>query len=145
MELNLFQTRCLSTEMPSCENIDYPIHEIIEESAELYEKFFNSLPEEVRENDIQLRSIYTAVTHAGKLAKARAKAVRKGEVNKPIIATGTPAERNEMLLEAFDVAWGVASVVNKLGETLDTMAEVGLTKLADRDARHKVDGDGDHR
>lgn len=145
MELNQFQSDCLTTEMPSCQNIDYPIHEIIEESAELYEKFFNSLPEDVRENDIQLKSIYTAVMHAGKLAKARAKAVRKGEVESPVISTGTSVERKEMSLEAFDIAWGISAVSDKLGYRLEDVAVAGLYKLADRAKRQKVDGNGDHR
>lgn len=145
MNLDTFQAECLTTRTPSCENIDYPIHEIIEESAELYDKFFQSLPAEVRDGDIQLRAIHAAVMHAGTLSKARAKSVRRGEVPSVIMHTGTPDERREMAYEAFDVAWGIAAFCDAIGHQLSAVASMGLKKLADRFNRHQIVGDGDHR
>lgn len=145
MLLNDFQHQCLTTRTETCENVDYPIHEIIEESAELYDKFYQSLPPEVRESDIQLRTIHTAVMHAGQLAKARAKSVRKGEVPNVVMHTGTCNERSEMALEAFDVLWGVAAFCDTIGHQLSSVAEAGLQKLRDRFKRHQIVGDGDHR
>ena len=145
MNLDTFQAECLTTRTQSCENIDYPIHEIIEESAELYDKFFQSLPAEVRDSDIQLRTIHAAVLHAGQLAKARAKSVRRGEVPSVVMHTGTTRERREMSLEAFDCLWGIAALCDTMGFSLDEVVAAGLHKLADRYMRNKIVGDGDHR
>lgn len=145
MELNQFQSSCLSTRTSTCENIDYPIHEIIEESAELYDKFYNSLPADVRNSDIQLRTIHAAIMHAGALAKARAKSVRRGEIASAILQAGDHTERKEMSLEAFDVMWGVASLCDTLDIPLEKVAVSGLQKLADRFKRNQIVGDGDHR
>lgn len=145
MLIDEFQTQCLTTRTDTCDNVDYPIHEIIEESAELYDKFYKSLPPDVRESDIQLRTIHTAVMHAGQLAKARAKSVRKGEVPNVVVHAGTCNERSEMALEAFDILWGIASFCDSIGKRLSVVADAGLRKLADRFRRHQIVGDGDHR
>lgn len=145
MDLNTFQHQCLTTRTDTCENVDYPIHEIIEETSELYDKFFQSLPEDVRNADIQLRTIHNAIMHAGQLAKSRAKAVRKGEVTSVVSHTGTLPERREMALEAFDCLWGISALTDTMGFQLDDVASAGLQKLADRYRRNQIVGDGDHR
>lgn len=144
MEINDFQSACLSTRTETCENIDYPVHEIIEETAELYDKFYNSLSEEQR-SDIQIRTIHAAIMHAGKLAKARAKSIRKGEIVSVVDHSGTYDERREMAYEAFDILWGVAAFSDSIGFSLSVVSDNGLKKLADRYQRNKIVGDGDHR
>ena len=44
-----------------------------------------------------------------------------------------------------DVLWYLAQTCTELGLSLDEVAESNLTKLLDRQARGKIQGDGDNR
>lgn len=144
--LDAAQRRCHITCTETCDNLDYPMHEMGEEYAEAYDKFFQSLPDDVREGDVQLRAIHTAIMHAGQLCKARAKAVRRGEVANPVMCVaGSLDQRKELVLEIGDVFWGMCESLRKLGFKLSECAQLVLMKLADRQERNKIVGDGDHR
>lgn len=140
--LDIYQLKAHSTCNAQCNNIDYPMHEIIEEVAELYDKFYQSIPTEQRE---PLLPVYAAIMQAGKLAKVRAKSVRHGIVPDYIQATGTPDQREEMALELGDIQWGVAECARQLGFRLSQVAIANNDKLARRKQEGKIEGDGDHR
>lgn len=56
------------------------------------------------------------------------------------------AETREALkAELGDVLWYLAQVATELDLSLDEVAEANLAKLLDRQARGKIQGDGDHR
>jgi NTP pyrophosphatase (non-canonical NTP hydrolase) len=56
------------------------------------------------------------------------------------------AETREALKgELGDVLWYLAQTCTELGISLDEVAESNLTKLLDRQARGKIQGDGDNR
>ena len=56
------------------------------------------------------------------------------------------AETREALkAELGDVLWYLAQVATELELSLDEVAEANITKLLDRQARGKIQGDGDNR
>ena len=55
------------------------------------------------------------------------------------------AEREALKAELGDVLWYLAQVSSELGLSLDEIAEHNIAKLLDRQARDKIQGDGDNR
>lgn len=66
-----------------------------------------------------------------------------GKVKK-IIRDGH-GDADEIAKEIGDVLWYAAMLSNRIGKSLDTIAEFTLAKLADRKARGKIGGSGDTR
>lgn len=52
---------------------------------------------------------------------------------------------DELKLEAGDILWQLAGVCRNMGWRLDEVAQANLDKLASRQQRGVIDGDGDHR
>jgi NTP pyrophosphatase (non-canonical NTP hydrolase) len=129
----------------------------------MYNPFTGNLPENIRIyeeafmnfNDYQTRSRVTAkypaighaviyptlglVNEAGEVAGKIKKVFRdkNGEIS---------AETREALkAELGDVLWYLAQTCTELELSLDEVAESNLTKLLDRQARGKINGDGDNR
>lgn len=55
------------------------------------------------------------------------------------------AERAALQSELGDVLWYIAQVCTELDISLDEVAEANIAKLLDRQARGKIQGDGDNR
>jgi NTP pyrophosphatase (non-canonical NTP hydrolase) len=53
--------------------------------------------------------------------------------------------REALKAELGDVLWYIAQVSTELKISLDDIAEANLSKLLDRQARGKIQGDGDNR
>ena len=53
--------------------------------------------------------------------------------------------REALTAELGDVLWYLAQVATELNLSLDEIAEYNITKLMDRQARGKIQGDGDNR
>lgn len=95
------------------------------------------------------------VGEVGELASKVAKMIRKGQVyftsdgDITIYNSSDPdADRQreeEMQLEAGDILWQLSGLCSVMGWQLEDIARQNLTKLADRKARHVIDGNGDHR
>jgi NTP pyrophosphatase (non-canonical NTP hydrolase) len=54
-------------------------------------------------------------------------------------------DREALKSELGDVLWYIAQVCTELDISLDEVAEANITKLLDRQARGKIQGDGDNR
>ncbi len=55
------------------------------------------------------------------------------------------AERQALKSELGDVLWYISQVCTELDISLDEVAEANIAKLLDRQARGKIQGDGDKR
>lgn len=56
-----------------------------------------------------------------------------------------PLDREAALRELGDVLWYIATNAHALGATLEEVAQMNLTKLADRHARGVIKSEGDDR
>lgn len=56
-----------------------------------------------------------------------------------------PETREALKAELGDVLWYLAQTCTELDISLDEVAESNITKLLDRQARGKIQGDGDNR
>lgn len=95
------------------------------------------------------------VGEVGELASKVAKMIRKGQVD--FLADGDitiynssdpEADRQhelDMQAEAGDILWQLSGLCSVMGWQLEDIARQNLTKLADRKARHVIDGNGDRR
>lgn len=69
-----------------------------------------------------------------------------GKYKKVLRGDKTPPEAREaMLAEAGDILWYLAKLARALDTSLDEIASANLAKLADRQARNVIQGDGDNR
>jgi NTP pyrophosphatase (non-canonical NTP hydrolase) len=55
------------------------------------------------------------------------------------------SDRDALSRELGDVLWYLAQVASELDLSLDEIAEHNITKLADRQSRDRIQGDGDDR
>lgn len=55
------------------------------------------------------------------------------------------AEKEALKAELGDVLWYIAQVCSELNLSLDEVAQANIEKLLDRQARGKIQGDGDNR
>lgn len=55
------------------------------------------------------------------------------------------AEKEALKAELGDVLWYLSQVATELDLSLDEIAEANIAKLLDRQARGKIQGDGDNR
>lgn len=126
MELNEYQKKAMATCMPSCNNISYMLLNLVAEVGEF----------------------------SGKLAKV----IRKKQVS---IGGQTSINRNRLMVidddfdvltfdqelrkEAGDILWQFAGLCRVMGWKLNDVGCENLIKLADREQRGVIDGDGDNR
>ena len=119
MELNEYQAKAMSTCMDSCNNIAYMLTGLTAEVGEVNDKI--------------------------------AKAVRKAQIkitrnNLCVWDDRTPANfKEELAKEIGDVLWFVSGLSKLLGYSLQEIAEMNLAKLASRQQRGVIDGNGDNR
>ena len=95
------------------------------------------------------------VGEVGELASKVAKMIRKGGVeflpdgDITLYHSSSPeADRQrelDMQAEAGDILWQLSGLCSVMGWQLEDIARQNLTKLADRQQRHVIDGSGDHR
>lgn len=122
MELNEYQKRAMATCMPSCDNFAYMMLNLVGE--------------------------------VGELASKAAKAIRKGMITigdddiyfVPGVEYGERLDRlEEYKKEAGDILWQLAGLCHAMGWSLEEIAEQNLAKLASRQQRGVIEGNGDNR
>ena len=90
------------------------------------------------------------VAEVGEVADKIAKAVRRGEISinndEIIIKRGSGEELTQNIVhELGDVLWFVTMLAQRIGYSLEDVMKLNLDKLADRQARGVIIGDGDKR
>lgn len=121
MELNEYQKQAMLTCTNSSDNFSYMMLNLVGEVGEL----------------------------AGKVAKA----IRKGdamfftggELRQPSTRRIDDDLEEAMQKEAGDVLWQLSGICSVMGWELDAIARMNLDKLADRQKRNVIVGDGDDR
>lgn len=122
MDLNKYQEKAMQTCMPSCDNVSYMLLNLQAEVGEL----------------------------SGKIAKAIRKEQLQIEGNNVFFYASTTDTdiiqfRKDVAGELGDVLWQLAGLCSAMGFDLDEIAKRNLKKLADRQQRGVIDGDGDYR
>ena len=125
MELNEYQKRAMATCMSSCDNVTYMLLNLAAEVGEF----------------------------AGKVAKARRRDEvifsRDGDMwwntNKIAVAEGAEKLNAELKKEAGDILWQLSGLCHVMGWELEDVATGNLDKLASRQQRGVIDGNGDNR
>lgn len=122
MDLNAYQTKAMQTCMPSCDNVAYMLTNLIAEVGEL----------------------------SGKIAKAIRKEQLRIERNNVVFKAHATDEdiiqfRKGIAGELGDVLWQLSGLCFAMGFDLNDIAHQNLQKLADRQERGVIDGNGDYR
>jgi NTP pyrophosphatase (non-canonical NTP hydrolase) len=123
MDLNEYQNKAMATCLPTCDNVSYMLMNLVGE--------------------------------VGELASKIAKDIRKGNV---VIGHGVANEliplmpfdewfnrQEEYKKELGDIMWQAAGLARVMGWDLESVCQGNLDKLASRQIRGKIDGEGDNR
>lgn len=126
MELNDYQERAMETCMPSCENFSYMMLNLVGEVGE----FASKVAKAIRKEHLMIGG---AEGFKNMLAH---QTMTKGEIMETI----------ELLKsEAGDILWQLAGLCEVMNWTLEEVAQTNLDKLASRQKRGVIDGNGDNR
>lgn len=117
MELNEYQKRAMTTCTKSSDNFAYMILNLVGEVGEF----------------------------AGKVAKWIRKDKAKITNNLYVPKDITEAEETELRREAGDILWQLSGLCYVMGWSLEDVAQENLDKLADRQKRNVIVGNGDNR
>lgn len=120
MTLTEYQKQAMTTCMPTCDNYSYMMLNLVGE--------------------------------VGELASKVAKAIRKKEATITNNRLRHPSTwhidcdlESAMAMEAGDVLWQLAGLCSVMGWDLNEIAQMNLDKLASRQQRGVIDGNGDNR
>ena len=130
MELNEYQNKAMSTCMESCNNISYMLLNLVAEVGE----FSGKLAKAIRKGQVSIGGL--SPDNKNKLTIPSFPV----EVNWDIIAFD-----EELKKEAGDILWQLAGLCRVMGWPLDAVGVGNLEKLADREQRGVIDGNGDNR
>lgn len=120
MTLTEYQRQAMTTCMTSCNNFSYMFLNLVGEVGELASKVAKA----IRKRDI-------GFTRDGDLMR------------RPFRMTDDL--EHAMKLEAGDVLWQLAGLCSVMGWDLEQIAKMNLEKLASRQKRGVIDGNGDNR
>ena len=121
MGLNEYQVKAMRTCMPTSENITYMLLNLMGEVGE----FSSKVAKHVRKGKMTISWCNL------KWKKMTAQEVRHHEA--------------ELKKEAGDILWQLSGLCQVMGWRLEDVAELNLDKLADRQERDQIDGEGDNR
>lgn len=128
MTLNEYQQRAMQTCMDSCKNPTYMLLNLVGEVGE----FSSKLAKHIRKRECSLVSNQLLWLTKHDLTDEQNDAIE---------------QRNLELLmgEAGDIAWQLAGLCKVMGWSLEDVCQANLDKLASRQERGVISGDGDER
>ena len=125
MELNEYQKKAMSTCMPSCENFSYMMLNLVGEVGE----FSGKVAKLIRKGTVEIDTIDDKTSDLFPM------------VSLPMWVH----HQEELKKEAGDILWQLSGLCHVMGWTLEDVAKQNLAKLASRQQRGVIDGDGDNR
>ena len=131
MTLAQYQQQAMTTCLPESENFSYMMLNLVGEVGELASK----VAKMIRKGQVVFRTDGNLLTAASK----------NGFKTQDADFDEIVQREEEMQLEAGDILWQLSGLCSVMGWQLEDIARQNLTKLADRKARHVIDGSGDHR
>ena len=131
MTLAQYQQQAMTTCLPESENFSYMMLNLVGEVGELASK----VAKMIRKGQVVFRTDGNLLTAASK----------NGFKTQDADCDEIVQREEEMQLEAGDCLWQLSGLCSVMGWQLEDIARQNLTKLADRKARHVIDGSGDHR
>lgn len=148
MELNIYQTEAWKTCLESSNNVACIFFNLLGEVGELSEKI-----EAIITNKKEKRDLHKLVCLL-KLYGERAKQIRmepdtletdeRRHAFKRVRYTNDE-QRMGLIKETGDIMWQLNGLMTVLGMDAEMVAQVNLDKLADRQERGQIYGDGDER
>jgi NTP pyrophosphatase (non-canonical NTP hydrolase) len=123
MELNEYQERAMATCMPSCDNFSYMMLNLIGEVGELASKVAKDI-----------RKVNAVIGHG-----------MDNELIPRMPFDEWIVRQDEYKAEAGDILWQLAGLCRAMGWDLEDVAQGNLDKLASRQQRGVIDGNGDNR
>ena len=122
MDLNEYQDKAMTTCMPSSDNFAYMMLNLVGEVGEFSSKMAKAIRKE--QLSVDENSLNTST--------------------KDMINVGVLLE-NDVKQELGDICWQVAGLCRVMGWTLEEVCQANLDKLASRQGRGVIDGNGDNR
>lgn len=126
MELNQYQKQAMTTCLPESNNIFYMLANLIGEVGE----FASKAGKHMRKGKLHITT--TERDEQGKILHTQAWNI-------------TDEERALLKSEIGDILWQTAGLAHVMGMSLEDIAQENLAKLAGRDERGTINGDGDIR
>ena len=116
MELNEYQKRAMTTCTDSSRNFSYMMLNLVGEVGEFASKIAK-----------YIRKDYIEINHSR------------------MAGIVSDSENDELRKEAGDILWQLSGLCNVMGWSLEDVAQENLNKLADRQKRNVIVGEGDNR
>lgn len=134
----------MKTCLPESNNFAYMFLNFLGEVGEMTDKVADEV------NDGELKQLADVLSHYSVLAKE----IRKGHLTTPSMRFLRILDKvkdmrgdkfMELIKELGDILWQFAGMHTTLGIKIDSTAWSNLLKLADRQKRNVIDGEGDNR
>ena len=120
MTLKEYQEKAMTTCMPSSENFSYMFLNLVGEVGE----FASKVAKAIRKGNAEIsHSKLSRIGDTDMLAK----------------------QEDELKKEAGDILWQLSGLCTVMGWSLEDVAQMNLDKLASRNQRGVIDGNGDNR
>lgn len=116
MTLNEYQHAAMKTCMPSCDNFSYMFLNLVGEVGELASKVAKQIRKD--KGFVSSNKLYLNIDNT---------------------------DYNDIRKEAGDILWQLSGLCEVMGWSLEDVASENLKKLADRQTRNVIDGNGDNR
>ena len=126
MDLNEYQQRAMQTCLPESDNLVYMLANLVGEVGEFASKAGKHM-------------------RKGKLHITTTQRDEEGKILHTQVWNVSDEERHLMLSEIGDILWQTAGLAKVMGVTLEEVAQENLAKLASRQRRNVIAGDGDER
>lgn len=125
MKLNEYQKAAMKTCMPSCENFSYMMLNLVGEVGE----FASKVAKMIRKGQVEIDT----------------KDERTSDLFPMVSLPQWTYMQDELMKEAGDILWQLSGLCHVMGWTMEDVAVMNLQKLASRQERGVIDGEGDNR